>query len=350
MINSISIYGFKILEKLEDITLNKITLIGGKNNIGKTSILEALFLYLACNTPEVFAKLFSWRGFSGIWIPQDMFSKFFYDSDFVRDISISVQFGETKNKQLNIRFLEDYETSVQIPITENGITTLRKTFPALEIIHCVGGVIDYQAHILCQGANFNYLKETDLLQSKPSVFYMGDGMRLYEKNIEYLGILDKNDEQDKILPLLKLFEPKLLRLQLINENGHNLIYADFGNKKKISVNMLGDGFCRCMTMALILATKNANVFLIDEVASGIHYSFQESLWTFLLEASELYNCQIIATTHSYDTIKAFNNIINNENSSNFSYIRLGKGKEGIKPYIFTHDMLNYSLSSELEVR
>jgi hypothetical protein len=246
--------------------------------------------------------------------------------------------------------LDDYETSVQIPVTENGITTARKNFPALEIIHKNNNTVDYQAHILCQGLEYIYFKEIDQLQGGLPVFYMGGRMTLYEKNTEYFGILDKTDEQDKILPLLRLFEPNLVRLQLINESGNNLIYADFGNKKKIPVNMLGDGFCRCLTMALILATRNAEVFLVDEVGAGIHYSFQEELWNFLVKASELYNCQIIATTHSLDTIKAFNNVISRNDPANFSYIRLGKSKDAIKSYDFDPDTLSHSLSSELEVR
>jgi predicted ATP-dependent endonuclease of OLD family len=92
------------------------------------------------------------------------------------------------------------------------------------------------------------------------------------------------------------------------------------------------------------------VFLIDEIGAGIHYSIQEDLWSFIVKAAELYDCQIIATTHSYDTIKAFNGIITSDNSPNFSYIRLGKKDNNIKPYMFTADTLSYSLSSALEVR
>ena len=351
MINSISIHGFKILEKIENLPLKKVTLISGKNNIGKTTILEALFLYLDFNSPENFNRLFSWRKFSGTWEPKEIWSKFFYNSDLTKEITISVNFSNVEKVQVNIRFLEDYETSVQMPVTVNEITTFRKNFPALEIIRSFNNSIDYKAYILCYGSYFNYLKETDLLQGQPSIFFMGGAMMLYERNAEYLGILDKAEEQEKILPLLRIFEPNLIRFQLINERGINIIYADLGNKKKVPVNMFGEGFCRCLTMALILATKNADVFLIDEVGSGIHYSFQKNLWNFLIEASELYKCQIIATTHSYDTIKAFNNIIkNNGNVSDFSYIRLGKNKDGIKPNIFSADTLDYSLSSELEIR
>jgi len=351
LINSVSIYNFKIIKNLENVPLKKITLIGGKNNIGKTTFLEALFFYLDCNTREIFEKLLSWRMFNGMWIPQKTWEKFFYDSDLSSEIKISVNTDKDIKGQVNVKFLPDYETSVQFPVTDNkGITTIRRNFPSLEILHSSNESIDYQAHFLCHDMLYNYIKEIDLLQEQLLVFYMSERMSLYESNAEYLGILDKADKQDQILPLLKIFEPNLVRLQLINENGNNLIYADFGNKNKIPVNMLGDGFCRCMTMALIIASKNADVLLVDEIGAGIHYSSQEAFWNFIVKASELYNCQIIATTHSNDTIKAFNSVINDKNTANFSYIRLGKNKDEIKPYSFSTDILSYSLSSELEIR
>jgi AAA15 family ATPase/GTPase len=350
LFNSVSINNFKILEKLERVPLNKITLIGGKNNTGKTTFLEALFLYLDYKTPEVIEKIFSWRGFNGTWGPKDVWGKFFKDSELANKIIISLNSDNIGNGMLNISYLNDYEASVQIPVTENGITILRKNFPALEIKYLLNNTINYQAHILCHEKARNYLLEKDLLQEQYNVFYMGEGMRLYEKNTEYLGVLDKASEQDKVIPLLRLFEPSLVSLQLINDNGNNIIYADLGSKKKIPVNMLGDGFCRCMTMALILATKNAKLFLVDEIGGGIHYSMQDDLWKFLVQAADLYDCQIIATTHSYDTIKAFNNVINQENASKFSYIRFGRTEDIIKPYIFSSETLNYSLSSNLELR
>jgi len=351
LVNSVSVYNFKIIKNLENVPLKKITLIGGKNNIGKTTFLEALFFYLDCNSPNVINKLFAWRMFEGIYIQQNVWEKFFSDLELSNEIKISVNTDRNIKGQANIKFLTDYETSVPIPITdENKITTLRKHFPALEILHSTNESTDYQAHFLCHNTLYNYIKEIDQLKEQLSVFFVGERMSLFERNTEYLGILDKADKQEQILPLLKVFEPNLERLQLINENGNNLIYADLGNRNKIPVNMLGDGFCRCLTMALIIVSKNADVLLVDEVGSGIHYSAQEALWNFLVKASELYNCQIIATTHSNDTIKAFSETINGKDESNFSYIRLSKNKDEIKPYIFSTDVLSYSMSSELEIR
>ena len=217
MINSVSIYNFKIIKNLENVPLKKITLIGGKNNIGKTTFLEALFFYLDCNTREVFDNLFSWRMFSGIWIPQKIWEKFFSDLELSNEIKISVNTDKDVKGQVNIKFLTDYETSVQIPVTdEKGITTLRKNFSSLEILHSSNETIDYQAHFLCHNTLYNYIKEIDQLHEQLSVFYMGERVNLHERNVEYLGILDKADEQQKILRLLKVFEPNLVRLQLIS--------------------------------------------------------------------------------------------------------------------------------------
>ena len=350
MINSVSIQNFKILENLENVPLGKVTLISGKNNTGKTTILEALFLYLDCKSYDAIKKLFLGRQFDGSWPPKEVWEKFFFNSDLGNGIKIAVSSSDFKKACLEIEYLEDYVPPVQIPITENGITMLVNNSRALNIKHTLDELIDYKAYLLIQGLNYHYFKEFDSLKLQHSVIYIGERMRSYEKNNEYFGILDKADEQEKILPLLRLFEPNLVRLQLIEENGNSVIFADFGNKKKIPVNMLGDGFCRCLTMALILATKNADLFLVDEVAGGIHYSIQDELWNFLIKASELYNCQIIATTHSYDTIKSFNNAVKDDNISNYAYIRLGKSKGTIKPYVFGPETLNYSISSKLEIR
>jgi AAA15 family ATPase/GTPase len=62
MIKNISIHNFKALQWLDNVELGGITLVGGKNNAGKSSFLEALFLYLDRRNPEAFNRLLAFRG------------------------------------------------------------------------------------------------------------------------------------------------------------------------------------------------------------------------------------------------------------------------------------------------
>ncbi len=62
MINSFSVKGFKQFDSLSIRGIKPITLIGGRNNCGKTSLLEALFMFYGRVDPRVISRELSWRG------------------------------------------------------------------------------------------------------------------------------------------------------------------------------------------------------------------------------------------------------------------------------------------------
>jgi len=66
LINLVSIDGFKALEKLEDLPLTKITLIGGKNNTRKTTFLEAIVFCFDFYYPTFIEKIISWHNIIGV--------------------------------------------------------------------------------------------------------------------------------------------------------------------------------------------------------------------------------------------------------------------------------------------
>jgi AAA15 family ATPase/GTPase len=170
------------------------------------------------------------------------------------------------------------------------------------------------------------------------------------ENPELLSKLEKGDAQDTILPILQILEPSIHRLQLIKDGQQDIIYADLGNKRKIPVNLLGTGFCSCLSIALILATGNKEILFIDEIENGIHHSFLDAFWQFLIESSNRYSCQIIATTHSYNMIQAFSDAAQEKRFKDIAYIRLAKKDDVVSAYQFDFDEISSALASEMEVR
>jgi len=86
MIKTVSVYNFKAIEALENASFDRITLVGGKNNSGKTTLLEALFLSMDYKSPDVLNRLTSWREMTGKFLPKDIWRLFFYKQDMSRNI------------------------------------------------------------------------------------------------------------------------------------------------------------------------------------------------------------------------------------------------------------------------
>jgi AAA15 family ATPase/GTPase len=52
MFKTLSVHNFKALRKIENAAFSRVTLIGGRNEAGKTTLLEALFLYSDRRNPD----------------------------------------------------------------------------------------------------------------------------------------------------------------------------------------------------------------------------------------------------------------------------------------------------------
>lgn len=74
---------------------------------------------------------------------------------------------------------------------------------------------------------------------------------------------------------------------------------------RVPLRSLGEGAVRMFGVALALANSSGGVLLIDEVENGIHYSIQGDFWKMVFQAAQDNDVQVIAATHSRDCIKGF---------------------------------------------
>ena len=58
-------------------------------------------------------------------------------------------------------------------------------------------------------------------------------------------------------------------------------------------------------MALSLVNARGDILLVDEFENGLHYTVQPYVWRMIFRLARSLDVQVFATTHSWDTIEAF---------------------------------------------
>lgn len=81
MIEMLKFENFRGFKKIELSELKPITLISGKNNTGKSSILEGIFLFLDHISPDCFSKI---NYFRGTTIPNNGNLAILYSADLLK--------------------------------------------------------------------------------------------------------------------------------------------------------------------------------------------------------------------------------------------------------------------------
>ena len=99
-----------------------------------------------------------------------------------------------------------------------------------------------------------------------------------------------------------------------------------------------------------MATNINGTLLIDEIGIGIHHSALPKIWEAISHAAREFNCQIIATTHSYECLRAALEGMEGEYASDLTYIRLDRRENCVRPVRFDYELLETASEMRLEVR
>lgn len=361
MFNKISISGFKGIVDLDLFKIPRILLIGGQNNIGKSSILEAIFMALDRSNPELLMRHFSFRGIGMVTLNEDSsWRPAFNNYDLNRPIIIKL--CDTKNKCLEfiIRYDPNF-TSYNIQDTEVIASNTTKpsnasTSTPAKTLHITAKldhrqVQDSHLIILPQGLSYQ-VKYAEA--SKVSGIYLSSVSRnlLQENSVRY-GQLDVENKTGPVLDIVRLIDPRVTNLSVVAIGESSEIHATIdGFQRKIPISLMGDGIGRILSITLAIFVSQNGVVLVDEIENGLHHSKLAEFWTAITKACITANCQIIATTHNYECLSAASKSTSIIDKDCFSYVRLErkKGTEKLIAIQYSGDELSNALEAEFEVR
>jgi hypothetical protein len=332
MLKNLKIQHFKRFRELNFSEFKRVNLFAGKNNTGKTAVLEALLLLLKSDQPGLLPQTF--RNSANIGDIYENFWKWqFLDRNLSSPAMISTQ-------------AEEYsEYSV-------ALTCGRRPSQGAY----VGGSFQVRfdlGHDFFVSVRANRLDRTVTPNPKLSL----DAVALPAKPthpekdaVDYDRVILKAGGEERLEALLREIEPRLKSVRSIRPFGAALLYVDLGLPEKIPAVHLGQGFLRLLSIYSELIAGNKQILLIDEVENGLHYSILKDIWRGLLNLAEKENVQIFATTHSYECIRAAHQAFAETLDYNFALHRLDEVKGEIVATTYDKETLETSLASHFEVR
>lgn len=326
MLKTLRIQNFKSFTDLKFGGLKRVNLITGKNNTGKTGLLEALLLVL---DPHQSLQLLmtAFRNCGNLVDANENFWKWqFHNHDTSRPIVVEIGTGERW----------PYTVAVSLGGVQPGYH---------EVVSSAGVVISVPSNNLHRG------KGWDTALYKPGVVPLANRPTDPQKDaVDYDRVVLKSGGEERLENLLRKVEPRLKSIRSIKPYGASLIYLDVGIAEKIPAVHLGQGFLRLLSIYSELIASGKKVLLIDEIENGLHYSVLPEIWRGLLHAAETENVQIFATTHSYECIRAAHHAFAETLDYNFAVHRLEDVKGDITVTTYDKETLETSLANNFETR
>lgn len=347
-LSSIEINNFRCFDSIKLDNIGKYNLILGDNNIGKTSLLEAL---LFTDNDELYFKnmLFAYttrvNSFDILKEPYKQTNEIIVDAI-------------NKNKDIdNFHFIinenrNEWDISFRTP-TENE---LKNKYPNIENITTDNYIckIDSEKNISIKSISKILQKNSssDLINSQFIPFGKGFDRDLVKAYSDYID-RDKTN-RDIFLESMKVFIPNIDRITVDTKNSKIFIEeSTFPNDKPL--HYYGEGSKKLFRILVQIILQKNKKLLIDEIDAGIHYSHFEEFWKIILKAAKKQNVQIFATTHNIECIKYFKDILETEDFKEYQkYSRTITLKklpdDSIKAYIREYNEFEYELDNELEIR
>lgn len=368
MIKRLHLKNFKGFQQFELSDMSRVMLIGGRNNVGKTSLLEAIFLFYDLFNPGLFFRHFDWRGIQVSSVDAEtLFAPIFYAFSLDQQLIIEI-WDDIYQSKLEVTLnpaLFQKSLSIDIPEAAKNRTQI-PTSPipsnsyALNLHYQIDGIgqEDITLAVKQSPTNLNIQFEPGPVSIFPpsmrrtSIYLPLRSKVDPQEDATRFGQLDIERKNDRILEVLRILEPQLVGLSSVSLTTRTEIYADItGINRKIPVALLGDGMSRLLSIILAIASANNGIVMIDEIDAGLHYSVLPQVWQGICQAAQTFQCQIIATTHSYECLQAAYAGVKAANmEQDFSYVRLEKQQSGVVGKHYPYSVLEAALSQGWEVR
>ncbi len=376
-VESLRFENFRAFRDLDISGFGRVNLITGRNNVGKSSVLEGLRILAHDASPDIIAEILRSR-------EEDLEGG--YEDQGYADVDEMFQASALFHGFPQLAVMSDDIKIVTSGLGRQTALTMRLGWFAHERVEDGGRrLIEQQPDLFGEPLGFAALVtelngrrrilrqehftrpyrfasrevrgETSNGVFRPCVYagpYGGERTDALEDMWDNIAL---SDYQSYVLKSLQIIDPRISALAMVGSDGAGprrpnariAMVRSTNIRRRVPLRSYGDGINRLFSIILSLVNARGGLLLIDEFENGLHWTIHLDAWRTVFRHAEELDIQVFATTHSWDVIEAFQKA-SAESEETGVLLRLLRRDERILPTVFAEDELAVVTRDKIEVR
>ena len=366
---SLSVSGFLGLDRLSIRRLGRVTLLAGRNSVGKTTVLDAVRTYAARGRPRLLQELLEGREeFVETASDEDRHRSAFADAAALfhgrgeaRATAIAIGPASGRDKLTVEQSTPDDWSEEQMKLlsdlsADSDTQALRIQFQGNEMfLPWMGaderrGIPRGPSYFHRRRAEREWPAAIECESLGPDLVPNHDLARFWD------NVALTKDEDFSVQALRPVLGQEIERVAVVGSDGPRFRYSRRvvvklrGHDRPVPLKSLGDGATRMFSVALALTNSRDGILVIDEAENGLHYSVETAYWRMVLRAAHEGNVQVLATTHSWDCVQGFARAAVESEDIDGVLVRLERDEEGTHAVEYSETELDTAAEQGIEVR
>ena len=307
MFEHLQIRNFRGLKSLDIKETSRINLIAGRNNSGKTSLLESILLLSGWGNPNLAPNICASRGMVPATGPLEaqrdfLWKPLFSDFDIDQEIRISGKSRQFGKLNLTVTLPQANTTEIQFDDLKQILTSRMSDRDTLEFLFTDSSRRSLRGSLQLAGQGV-HVTQPNTRAGFPAT-YLSSRTGGLQEDAARLGQLRTRKQGKLVVEALQNIERNLQSIEDNTASGSPMIWGDVGLPELIPLPALGEGMTRIARLVLAIATSPGGVVLVDEIENGLHHSVLPKVWESVGLAARRFDTQVFATTHSLECVEA----------------------------------------------
>ena len=371
-LSDLSIGNFRGISLLSIRRLGRVTLLGGRNGVGKTTVLEAVRIHAARGRPTALHELLDKR------------EEFAPAGDEEQDLDVSPDYaalfhGRTATRERpitigpnsgadNLRIevstpgdwsrdqremLADLSVDAEVQAIRVVYRDMERLLPWLPFMRDPRGNLSRRRYARHLRRGLFEEAEWPVIECES----LGPGLPGNSVIARFWDSVALTEEEDLALEALRLTGSGIERVAVVGDKesryrgiGRRVVVKVRDQPRPVPLKSLGDGVTRLFAAGLALAGSRDGFLMIDEAENGIHYTVHQDFWRMVFRAAHQHNVQVLATTHSSDCLNGFALAAAEVEEALPAYVRLERDGDQVRAVEYAAEELQTVAAQGIEAR